>query len=140
MMHIQTYTRIEIFYFSFLFSFKSSGTPRSHTALAGSGKIVYTFGNPTLIGTAKWASAKQKKIDVKQLLRHKGATLDEPKSNYMYDCLRERCDIAADRIFHIGKDLCKKVFGANADDYELSQVDEHSQVGGLVEFEKRRKE
>ncbi|XP_004521246.1 DNA polymerase alpha subunit B isoform X1 [Ceratitis capitata] len=104
-----------------------SGTPRSHTALAGSGKIVYTFGNPTLIGTAKWASAKQKKIDVKQLLRHKGATLDEPKSNYMYDCLRERCDIAADRIFHIGKDLCKKVFGANADDYELSQVDEHSQ-------------
>nr|XP_036212794.1 DNA polymerase alpha subunit B [Bactrocera oleae] len=104
-----------------------AGTPRSHSAIAGSGKIVYTFGNPTLIGTAKWASTQQAKIQIKQLLCHNGATLDEPKSNYMYDCLREKCDIAADRIFHIGKELCKKVFGANADDYELSQVDKHSQ-------------
>lgn len=110
----------------------SAGTPRTHSAIAGSGKIVYTFGNPTLIGTAKWASTQQAKIQIKQLLCHNGATLDEPKSNYMYDCLREKCDIAADRIFHIGRELCKKVFGANADDYELSQVDKHSQVGGRV--------
>lgn len=47
----------------------------------------------------------------------------------MFDSLREKADIAGDRVFNIGKSLCQKVFGQDAEDYALAQVDVHSQVG-----------
>ena len=46
----------------------------------------------------------------------------------MFDGLRDKTDIAGDRVFNIGKSLCQKVFGDDAEDYDLAQVDVHSQV------------
>ncbi|XP_037943678.1 DNA polymerase alpha subunit B-like, partial [Teleopsis dalmanni] len=105
----------------------SSGTPRTHIAAPGSGKIVYTFGNPTLINNAKWSSLEQTKIAIKQLLLYNGEPLSAVNVKYMFDNQREKCEIAGDRVFNIGKNLCRKVFGPDADDYELSPVDVHSQ-------------
>lgn len=34
----------------------------------------------------------------------------------------------ADRVFEIGQGLCRKVFGEDAESYDLSYVDIHSQV------------
>lgn len=108
------------------------GTPRTHTAAPGSGKIVYTFGNPTLISNAQWSfTTPQPKICVKQLLQHEGTCLGPgTKAKYMFDNLYEKAEIAGDRVFEIGKSLCQKVFGENAEDYDLAPVDMHSQVSG----------
>ncbi|XP_075153605.1 DNA polymerase alpha subunit B [Haematobia irritans] len=110
-------------------SYSPIGTPRTHTAAAGSGKIVYTFGNPSLISNAQWSLiTPQPKITVKQLLQHEGECLGPgTKAKYMFDNLYEKSEIAGDRVFEIGKSLCQKVFGNEAEGYELSQVDMHSQ-------------
>lgn len=106
-----------------------SATPRSNLASAGSGKVVYTFGNPTLLASTQWHSTQPKQTKIQQLLLHNGESLGSNSSNskYMLDSLKEKCEIAGDRIFHIGQGLCKKVFGSDSDEYVLSQVDVHSQ-------------
>lgn len=104
-----------------------SGTPRAQGAV-GSGKIVYTFGNPQLLASETWTSSSKnnKKVSVKQLLTHNGKPLDS-KAKYMFDILHERAEIAGDRIFQVGKNICKKVFGPTVLDYDLQNVDDHSQ-------------
>ncbi|KAL9897781.1 DNA polymerase alpha subunit B isoform 2-T2 [Glossina fuscipes fuscipes] len=107
-------------------SYSPIGTPRTRRVTAGSGKIVYTLGNPTTINNAQWSLSSQPKITVKQLLQHNGKTLDI-NAKYMYDRLSQKADIAADRIFNISKSLCMKVFGKKSEDYILSHVDVHTQ-------------
>ncbi|XP_055923799.1 DNA polymerase alpha subunit B [Eupeodes corollae] len=106
-----------------------SGTPRAQGA-AGSGKIVYTFGNPQLLASATWSSSSldrsNRKVAVKQLLTHNGKALDS-KAKYMFDILQERAENSGDRIFQVGKNICKKVFGPTVLDYDLQNVDDHSQ-------------
>ncbi|XP_037812195.1 DNA polymerase alpha subunit B [Lucilia sericata] len=109
-------------------SYSPIGTPRTHTAAPGSGKVVYTFGNPTLISNTQWSLVTKPKIHVKQLLQHNGECLGmNSNGRYMFDCLREKAEIAGDRVFNIGRSLCQKVFGEDAEDYALAQVDVHSQ-------------
>lgn len=68
-------------------------------------------------------------------MQHNGECLGMGSNGrYMFDCLREKAEIAGDRVFNIGRGLCQKVFGEDADDYALAQVDVHSQVGFLVYF------
>lgn len=104
-----------------------SGTPRAQGA-AGSGKIVYTFGNPQLLASATWSSCRSNptRLAPKQLLTHNDKPLDS-KAKYMFDILQERAEIAGDRIFQVGKNICKKVFGPTVLDYDLQNVDDHSQ-------------
>uniref|UniRef100_A0A1A9WU78 DNA polymerase alpha subunit B n=1 Tax=Glossina brevipalpis TaxID=37001 RepID=A0A1A9WU78_9MUSC len=92
----------------------------------GSGKIVYTLGNPTIINNAQWSYSSQPKITVKQLLQHNSKTLDI-EAKYMHDKLSQKADVAADRIFNITKNLCMKVFGGKTEEHELSHVDVHTQ-------------
>uniref|UniRef100_T1GQV8 DNA polymerase alpha subunit B n=1 Tax=Megaselia scalaris TaxID=36166 RepID=T1GQV8_MEGSC len=101
-----------------------SQTPRTQTE--GSGKIVYTFGNPSLIKSASWSSSKPQNIIPKQLIQHEGQTLTS-KTKYMYDNLSERIAIDADKLFEIGQKICKKKFGEDTSLFKLVNVDEVSQ-------------
>uniref|UniRef100_A0A1I8PVD8 DNA polymerase alpha subunit B N-terminal domain-containing protein n=2 Tax=Stomoxys calcitrans TaxID=35570 RepID=A0A1I8PVD8_STOCA len=76
-------------------SYSPIGTPRTHIAAAGSGKIVYTFGNPSLITNAHWSlKTPLPRITVKQLLQHEGTCLGPgTKVKYMFDNLYEKAEI-----------------------------------------------
>lgn len=105
-------------------SMLGSQTPRSQNE--GSGKIVYTFGNPSLIKSTTWCSTNPQSITPKQLIQHEGVSLTT-KTKYMYDNLSERTAIDADKIFGIGQKICKKKFGDDGSQFKLVNVDEVSQ-------------
>lgn len=123
---------VGIIYFFCDFALIYSGTPRSRDATtSGSGKIVCTFGKPSIINGIRWSLHLQQKpatVHIKQLLLFNGESLKTSNSKYMYDNLCSRADNMADRVFEIGQGLCRKVFGEDAESYDLSYVDIHSQV------------
>lgn len=51
-----------------------------------------------------------------------------PNVNYMYDTLLEKCTIAADRIFDIGKDICIKLIQDRPTEYNEELYDNMSHV------------
>lgn len=121
-----------IIYFVYDFTLIYSGTPRSREATtSGSGKIVCTFGKTSIINRIRWSRDPQRNpaiLHIKQLLLYNGELLETSNSKYMYDKLYNRAENMADRVFEIGQGLCRKVFGEDAETYDLSHVDIHSQV------------
>lgn len=76
-----------------------------------SGKVVFTFGASALYKTINWTSTQRQKLKIAQI----GSQRPKPPQKYgfddyyLFDRLVTKCEIAADRIYDIGKDICAKV-------------------------------
>lgn len=87
------------------------------------GKVVYTFGTSSLIKSIDWVNNSGKQmVTIERVSEH-----FHPDQNYMYDNLLQKTNIAADRIFDIGGEICTKLAKEHADIYGS---DLHHQVFG----------
>lgn len=84
------------------------------------GKVVYTFGTSSLIKSIDWVNTAKKTVVFEQVSDN-----FQPDQNYMYDNLLQKTNIAADRIFDIGHEICAKLIKEYPDIYEM---DLHNQV------------
>lgn len=77
------------------------------------GKVVYTFGTSALIKSIDWVNNGGKQaVKFERVSEH-----FHPDQNYMYDNLMQKTNIAADRIFDVGGEICTKLAKEHADVY-----------------------
>lgn len=98
--------------------FLSHFSYRSATGKEISGKIVYTFGSSALIKTINWSNSKRQAVKIDRYednannINHNNFDSDNylhSEQEYMYDTMLQKSSIAADRLFDIGEDICKKL-------------------------------
>lgn len=72
------------------------------------GKVICTFGKKELLDTISWTVTKRQalKIQLEKSANNNQLTTDY---NYMFDTLRQKCNIAADRLFDLGQEICAKL-------------------------------
>lgn len=99
------------------------------------GKVVYTFGTSALIKRVNWTTTNLQSIKIVQI----GQQTKSPNKYgfddyYMFDTLLTKCEIAADRIYDIGKDICAHLIKERPDTFNdelyenLSHVDVPNQA------------
>lgn len=77
------------------------------------GKVVYTFGASQLMKSINWTNNTKQSIKFERLSEHFHAD-----QHYMYDNLLQKTNIAADRIFDIGEEICNKLIKDRSDVYD----------------------
>lgn len=87
------------------------------------GKVVYTFGTSSLIKSIDWVNNGGKQT----VTFERVSEPFHPDQYYMYDNLMQKANIAADRVFDIGAEICAKLSKEHADVYGS---DLHHQVFG----------
>lgn len=98
----------------------SSAGHLTGTLSASSGQVVYTFGSAALLRTiAKWLQPPQNVV-VKQLSiadeTYKDNETFTTAEKYMFDSLHEKCLIACDRLYDIGRQIYKRLHVEGAED------------------------
>lgn len=83
-----------------------------------SGKVVYTFGSSALIKRIDWSTTSRQKLKITQI----GQQTKAPnkygfEDHYLFDALLTKCEIFADRIYDIGKDICAKLITSRPDEF-----------------------
>lgn len=93
--------------------------------------MVYTFGGSALIKSVNWSSTQKQTIKIAQIPQsaNKPANKYGFDDHYMFDTLLAKCEIAADRIYDIAKDICSKLIKDRPNEFNdelyenLSHVD-----------------
>lgn len=89
------------------------------------GKVVYTFGASQLIKSINWINTNPKQtVNFEILSEHLHAD-----QNYMYDNLLQKTNIAADRIYDIGDEICTKLIKDHANEYDKDLHNEAFKMG-----------
>lgn len=79
----------------------------------GTGKVVYTFGTSQLIKSINWVNTTKQSITFERISED-----FSENQNYMYDNLLQKTNIAADRIFDIGEEICTKLMKERPEVYD----------------------
>ncbi|XP_037026973.1 DNA polymerase alpha subunit B [Bradysia coprophila] len=85
-----------------------SGLTKAHSDT--SGKVIYTYGNSTLLKNTDWGKHCKQDVEIIQLSNNDADTLLATNENYMFDPLLEKCLISRDSLYGIAKDVYMKHF------------------------------